>query len=67
MGLFARSADDGLISMGIHGYFVCGKALNAKARVRAAVDEWRHRIMILAGPATGIDLAQKGAAAFARR
>jgi hypothetical protein len=39
MGAFARSADDGLISMGIHGHIICGKALNAKAHVRAAIDE----------------------------
>jgi len=42
MGLFARSADDRLVCVGIHDYIVGGKALNAKARVRAAVDEWRH-------------------------
>ena len=42
MGLFARSADDGLISMGTHGHIVCGKALNAKAHVRAAIEERRH-------------------------
>ena len=42
MGACARSADDGLISMGIHGHIVCGKALNTKARVRAAVEEKRH-------------------------
>jgi hypothetical protein len=39
MGLFARSADDRLVCMGIHDYIVSGKALNAKARVQAAVDE----------------------------
>ena len=39
MGLFARCADDRLVCVGIHGYIVGGKALNAKARVRAAVDE----------------------------
>ena len=42
VGLFARSADDGLISMGIHGHIVGGKTLNAKAHVRAAVEEKRH-------------------------
>ncbi len=36
---FAGSADDGLISMGIHGHIVCGKALNAKTRIRAVVEE----------------------------
>jgi len=25
--------------MGIHGHIICGKALNAKAHVRAAIDE----------------------------
>ena len=50
MGLFAHSADDRLLSVGIHGYIVCGKALNAKARVQAAVDEWRHSIIISGSP-----------------
>jgi hypothetical protein len=31
MGLFARSADDRLVCVGIHDYIVGGKALNAKA------------------------------------
>jgi hypothetical protein len=39
-----RSADNGLISVGI--YIVCGKALNAKARVQAVVHKSRHSIMI---------------------
>jgi hypothetical protein len=39
MGLFARSADDRPVCVGIHDCIVGGKALNAKARVRAAVDE----------------------------
>jgi hypothetical protein len=39
MGLFARCADDRLVCVGIHGFIVGGKALNAKARVSAAVDE----------------------------
>jgi hypothetical protein len=43
VGLFARSADNGLISVDV--YIVCGKALDAKARVQAAVDEWRHSII----------------------
>jgi hypothetical protein len=42
MGLFARIADDGLISMGVHGHIICGKALNAKAHVRAAVEKKQH-------------------------
>ncbi len=42
MGAFARSADDGFIHVGIHGHIVGGKALNAKAGVRAVVKEKRH-------------------------
>jgi len=30
VGLFARRADDGLISVDVHGHIVCGKTLNAK-------------------------------------
>ncbi len=60
MGPFARSADDGLVSMGIHGHIVGGKALNAKARVRAAVEEKRHSATISAALVAGIDLAQQG-------
>jgi hypothetical protein len=59
VGAFARSADDRLIRVGIHGHIVGGKTLNTKARVRAAVEEKRHRIIISAAPATGIDLAQR--------
>jgi hypothetical protein len=39
MGLFARSANERLVCVGIHDYIVGEKALNAKARVCAAVDE----------------------------
>jgi hypothetical protein len=39
VGLFASSADEWFVCVGIHGYIVGGKALNAKARVRAAVDK----------------------------
>ncbi len=59
MGPFARSADDGLISMGIHGHILGGKTLNAKAGVRAAVEEKRHGITISAALVAGIDLAQE--------
>jgi hypothetical protein len=42
VGAFARSADDRLIRVGIHGHIVGGKTLNTKAGVRAAVEEKRH-------------------------
>jgi hypothetical protein len=34
VGAFARSTDDRLVGVGIHGHILGGKALNAKARVR---------------------------------
>jgi hypothetical protein len=57
MGACARSADDGLIRVGIHGHIVGEKAL--KAHVRAAVEEKRHNDQkISVALVASVDLAQ---------